>query len=105
MVRGRLTELNDQPVKEAVSKDERINALNRELNLTWMEDLPEDNRIVEGEWFAAGVTEGVPVGAETAERLGLGLADRQPFTIGCARGTEPGGSIRTVQWDGLKPYF
>ena len=49
MVRGRLTELNGEPVKEAVSKDERVGALNRELNLTWMESLPDDNRIIEGE--------------------------------------------------------
>ena len=105
MVRGRLTELNDQPVKEAVSKDERINALNRELNLTWMEDLPEDNRIVEGEWFAAGVTEGVSVEAELAERLGLELGDRLTFTIGSEQVTEPVVSIRTVQWDSMKPNF
>src|SRR5690554_8098084 len=97
MVRGRLTELNDQPVKEAVSKDERINALNRELNLTWMEDLPEDNRIVEGEWFAAGVTEGVSVEAAMEERLGLELGDVLTFTIGSEQVIKLAVSIRTVQ--------
>jgi len=105
MVRGRLTELNDRPVKEAVSKDERVNALNRELNLTWMAELPEDNRMVEGEWFAPGDTEGVSVEAELAERLGLKLGDRLTFTIGSEKVTEPVTSIRTVQWDSMKPNF
>jgi putative ABC transport system permease protein len=105
MVRGRLTELNDQPVLEAVSKDERIGALNRELNLTWMAELPEDNEIVAGEWFAPGDTIGVSVEAELAERMGLVMGDRLTFTIGSETVTEPVTSIRTVQWDSMKPNF
>lgn len=105
MVRGRLTELNGEPVKEVVSKDERIGALNRELNLTWMGSLPEDNQIVSGQWFGQGQTEGVSVEAELAAKLGLKLGDRLTFTIGASRVTEPVTSIRTVQWDSMKPNF
>jgi putative ABC transport system permease protein len=105
MVRGRLTELNGQPVLEAVSKDERIGALNRELNLTWMAELPEDNEIIAGEWFVAGDTAGVSVEADLAERMGLVMGDRLTFTIGSESVTEPVTSIRTVQWDSMKPNF
>lgn len=105
MVRGRLTELNGQPVKEAVSKDENVGALNRELNLTWMNALPEDNEIVTGQWFGPEATEGVSVEAELAERLGLQLGDELTFTIGSDKVTEPITSIRTVQWDSMKPNF
>lgn len=105
MVRGRLTELNGEPVKEAVSKDERIGALNRELNLTWMSALPEDNEIVQGEWFGRDAVDGVSVEAELAERLGLALGDRLTFTIGSEKVTESVTSIRTVQWDSMKPNF
>ncbi|HLV76358.1 MAG TPA: FtsX-like permease family protein [Marinobacter sp.] len=105
MVRGRLTGLNGLPVREAVSKDQRVSALNRELNLTWMSELPEDNRIVEGQWFAPGAREGVSVEAELAERLGLRLGDRLTFTIGADTVTEPVVSIRTVQWDSMRPNF
>jgi putative ABC transport system permease protein len=105
MVRGRLTELNGDPVKEAVSKDERVNALNRELNLTWMEQLPEDNEVIEGRWFADDDTEGVSVEADLAARLGLEVGDRLTFTIGSEKVTEPVVSIRTVQWDSMKPNF
>ncbi len=105
MVRGRLTELNGDPVKQAVSKDERVNALNRELNLTWMAQLPEDNEIIEGRWFTQNATEGVSVEADLADSLGLALGDRLTFTIGSAKVTEPVTSIRTVQWDSMKPNF
>ncbi|MDO3721953.1 FtsX-like permease family protein [Marinobacter sp. chi1] len=105
MVRGRLTELNGRPVKDAVSKDERINALNRELNLTWMVSLPADNEIIEGAWFKEGQTEGVSVESQLAGRLGLQIGDRLTFTIGSAKVTEPVTSIRTVQWDSMKPNF
>ncbi|MDX1755676.1 MAG: FtsX-like permease family protein [Marinobacter sp.] len=105
MVRGRLTELNGQPVRQAVSKDREVRALNRELNLTWMDTLPQDNRIVAGRWFAAGATSGVSVEAELADRLGLKVGDRLGFTIGAETLTEPVTSIRTVQWDSMKPNF
>ncbi|MBW4936256.1 ABC transporter permease [Marinobacter sp. F4206] len=105
MVRGRLTELNGRPVKEAVSKDERVGALNRELNLTWMSSLPADNEIIQGQWFDPGQRRGVSVEAELAERLGLVLGDRLTFTIGSEKVTESITSIRTVQWDSMKPNF
>lgn len=105
MVRGRLTELNGQPVKEAVSKDERINALNRELNLTWMSELPADNALVQGQWFEAGARDGVSVEYELAERLGLKIGDRLGFTIGSDTLSETVTSIRTVQWESMQPNF
>lgn len=105
MVRGRLTELNGQPVKEVVSKDQRVGALNRELNLTWMDSLPADNAIVDGRWFEAGQKNGVSVEAELAGKLGLALGDKLTFTIGSDKVTAAVTSIRTVQWDSMKPNF
>ncbi|TBW54623.1 FtsX-like permease family protein [Marinobacter halodurans] len=105
MVRGRLTEINGKPVREAVSKDREVRALNRELNLTWMQDLPSDNQIVKGNWFQPGQTEGLSIESELAQRLGVTLGDRLTFTIGSQTITEPVTSIRTVQWDSMKPNF
>ncbi|MDN6318160.1 MAG: ABC transporter ATP-binding protein [Marinobacter sp.] len=105
MVRGRLTQLNGQPVKEVVSKDQRVGALNRELNLTWMASLPEDNNIVKGSWFEGDDKQGVSVESELASKLGLALGDELTFTIGSDKITETVTSIRTVQWDSMKPNF
>ena len=105
MVRGRLTEINGMPVRQVVSKDDNVGALNRELNLTWMEHLPEDNRIVSGDWFADDQTEGVSVEAELAAELGVEVGDVLGFTIGSETIAEPVTSIRTVQWESMKPNF
>ncbi|WP_166261180.1 ABC transporter permease [Marinobacter salicampi] len=105
MVRGRLTEINDQPVRQAVSKDAKVNALNRELNLTWMDDLPADNRIVDGQWFEEDQTQGVSIESELADKLGVKVGDTLTFTIGSDQVSEPITSIRTVQWDSMKPNF
>lgn len=105
MVRGRLTELNGVPVKQAIGKDKNIGALNRELNLTWMAEMPADNTIEAGKWFAPGETRGVSVEAGLASRLGVTLGDRLTFTIGSDKVTEAVTSIRTVQWDSMKPNF
>ncbi len=105
MVRGRFTELNGNPVREAVTKDERVGALNRELNLTWMEELPSDNEIVSGQWFEPSQTKGVSIEAELAGKLGVEVGDSLTFTIGSEKVTEPVTSVRTVQWDSMKPNF
>lgn len=107
MVRGRLSHINGQPARQAVSKDEEVNALNRELNLTWMKDLPEDNQIVEGRWWAPETRNEpwVSVEAQLAERLGLKPGDRLTFAIGERQVEVEVKSLRTVQWDSMKPNF
>lgn len=51
MVRGRLIEINGEAVTEVVSKEERPNAIQRELNLTWSAVLADDSEILEGQWW------------------------------------------------------
>lgn len=106
MVRGRLTEINGIPVRETVSKERDVNALNRELNLTWMDELPEDNRIVAGSWWQDGQEgRGVSMESQLASQLEVGVGDRLTFTIGSREVEVPIASIRTVQWDSMRPNF
>ncbi len=107
IVRGRLSHINNEPARRVVSKDEEVNALNRELNLTWMETPPSDNRIVEGEWWEslAAPEPWVSVEAKLAQRLGLKLGDLLTFTVGDRRVDVTVKSFRTVEWDSMKPNF
>jgi len=107
MVRGRLTHINGEDVKRAVTKEREVGALNRELNLTWMADLPADNRLLQGQWWSDTKQDGVGVSVESqlAERLGLTIGDQLRFTIGGRLLDAQIKSVRSVQWDSLKPNF
>lgn len=106
MVRGRLSHINGEAVKTVVSKD--VGALNRELNLTWSANLPEDNRILAGQWWSsadANELAAVSVESELAGKLGLELGDELRFQIGGRRLDVEILSIRSVQWDSMRPNF
>lgn len=104
VVRGRLTEVNGEPVREAVTKDgdQAAAALNRDLALTEASSMPASNRIAAGSWGVAGE---VSVEESLATRLGLKLDDELLFTT--SRGTLKArvGSLRTVSWDSFEPNF
>ncbi|WP_107851539.1 ABC transporter permease [Oceanimonas marisflavi] len=101
IVRGRLVRVNDVPVAEINS--ERGGGLGRELNLTWSAEVPEGNRIVDGQWSAAAG--GVSVESGLAERLGLGLGDRLTLDLAGQTVSAEVRSIREVDWDSMKPNF
>jgi len=124
MVRGRLSHINDVPVKVAVTKD--VAALNRELNLTWSKFLPKDNLITEGAWWEEKAKQKsrpinkpalvgkdikearlvkVSVEEKLAGKLGLSLGDYLQFSIGGEALNAQVGSIRSVQWDSMRPNF
>ncbi len=108
MVRGRLTAINDRLLKpggiDPVGNDESIN---RELNLTWSEQLPADNRIVSGEWWDAQgqELEWVSVEAELAGRLRIEPGDRLTFNIAGVQRQVRVKSLRTVRWENFSPNF
>ncbi|MGM0595223.1 MAG: ABC transporter permease, partial [Pseudomonadota bacterium] len=108
MVRGRLSEINGIPSKEFVGDEESgRGAINRELNLTWGEQLPDDNTIVEGEWFGSGADgkKVVSMEADLARRMGVELGDELRFSFGSGAFTATVTSLRTVQWDSFRPNF
>ncbi|XOZ34664.1 ABC transporter permease [Halomonadaceae bacterium KBTZ08] len=105
MVRGRLVRINDEPVKQAVSKHEEIGALNRDLNLTWMAELPSDNRLEKGQWWDGTGGEGVSVEAELFAEMGLSIGDELTFRIGAREVTAAVRSVRRVQWESMRPNF
>ena len=110
VIRGRLTRVNDKPMVEHVSKEERRHeSLSRELNLTWSPDLPPDNKLLQGEWWdgdaAPGEITKVSVEQQLAERLAIGVGDRLTFFTGDRDWEAVVSSVRTVKWDNFNPNF
>ncbi|MGZ8162339.1 MAG: ABC transporter permease [Methylobacter sp.] len=106
VVRGRLVEINNIPVQQIVTKDTQgENATHRELSLTWTHNLPEDNKIIAGNWWSAEQTGLVSVEEKLAESLKINLNDQLTFTVGSQQIKAIVSSIRKLQWDTMKPNF
>ncbi|WBG90078.1 putative ABC transporter permease subunit YbbP [Pantoea piersonii] len=98
VARVRLTSLNG---KEADPKLD--NALNRELNLTWMNERPEHNPLVAGSWPPKPGE--VSMEKELADRLGVTLGDTLTFTGDTQAFSAKITSLRKVDWESLRPNF
>lgn len=105
VVRARLTGLNGQPVREAVTKEEdrAEQALNRDLSLTESNTLPDSNLIADGRMASAPGE--VTVESKLADSLGLALGDRLTFTGSAVPITARVTGFREVDWESFAPNF
>ena len=104
MVRGRLISSNGRALVATDYVDERARRLvDREFNLSYMDKMPDHNRVSAGKWIA-GPGE-ISVEAGIAATLGIKLGDALGFDI--AGNTVLGRvtSLRTVQWDSMRVNF
>ncbi|MDB6059925.1 MAG: permease [Verrucomicrobiaceae bacterium] len=112
MVRGRLTAVNGETVRVATDKSDKKDGkrerdvdIDRELNLSWGEQLPHENRIVEGKWFEPNAGAEVSVESGLAERLGIHLGDKLLFQMADEQLTVVVTSLRSLNWDSMQPNF
>ncbi len=106
VVKGRLVEINNTPVQQIVSKDSQgENATHRELSLTWTQDLPEENKLVAGNWWSNQQPGQVSIEQKLADSLKIKLGDLLKFTVGSQQINATVTSIRELRWDTMKPNF
>ncbi|QEQ98122.1 ABC transporter permease [Neptunomonas concharum] len=104
MIRGRIEAYNGTPIDKAFNTEQRQhNTLNRELNLTWSDQFPAHNQLIEGEWRLDA--NAISVEASMAQELGLQLGDQLDFRVGSElfKGTIT--SLRKVEWASFRPNF
>ncbi|WP_236180129.1 ABC transporter permease [Pseudomonas mosselii] len=110
VIPGRLTHINEQPVRQLVSKESTgERAVQRDLSLTWAAELPQGNALSAGQWWqqapANDEAPGVSVEAELAQSLHLQLGDLLTFDIGGQQRQARVSSLRSVHWDSFQPNF
>ncbi|WP_213994801.1 FtsX-like permease family protein [Arsukibacterium sp.] len=108
VVRGRLTSINSEQLQQEASKEDRSEqrvGVGRELNLTWLAQIPANNKILAGQWFNDDTQAEVSVEQEIAERLQITLGDKLDFSIGGQQINATVTSIRQVDWNSLQPNF
>ncbi|OEF62660.1 ABC transporter permease [Enterovibrio norvegicus] len=103
IIRGRLVANNGNRYADMEpNREERDEALRRELNFTWRDELPTHNALLEGTWPTKG---GVSVESGIAERLGLRMGDELTFSVNSQEFIATINSVRDVEWRNMKPNF
>lgn len=107
MVRGRLVSIGGKPVNAAAyPDDDRAQRLvEREFNLSWRADLPKENQIEAGEWFADSQVAQASVESGMAKTLGIGLGDQLVFSIAGETVSAKVTSLRKLDWDSMRINF
>jgi len=85
-----------------------IGEINREVNITWSKQLPEHNKLEQGEWNPESTQSGLPAMSleqKFAERRGLNIGDILGFDTGGRTYQGEVTSFRSVKWDSFKPNF
>lgn len=109
MVRGRLIEVNGKDARQRARELGSQPDDDRELNLTWSDEMGKDNRVVEGTWWGenAGNSEKPQVSFEQsyAEAYKVSVGDTITVSMAGDEREAEVTSIRSVQWDSMQPNF
>jgi len=111
-IRGRVNAVNGEAVAREVSlqdnekKDEEARSgIGRELNLTWLDEVPSQNDIIDGQWFGDDAVAEASLEESMMQRLDVKLGDTLTFLIGAQSFDAKITSVRKVNWATLKPNF
>ncbi len=107
MVRGRLMAINGKAVATDSLDDRGKRLVEREFNLSYLEELPAHNRVVAGQWFnqqdlqggASSVEEGI------AKTLGVKVGDVLTWSVAGENIVTPVTSVRKLDWDSMQVNF
>ncbi len=107
MISGRVLAVNGENFADEATKEkpEQRQGVGRELNLTWLNQMPANNKLESGQWFTADSKAEVSVESQMAERLELKLGDMLQFSVGGQLFEAKISSIRKVDWNSLQPNF
>ena len=104
MIRGRIMSVNGSELPR--SEDRGEGRRQRESNFTWSDDIPADNRLLQGQWWPAGTDEAlVSVERDFADRLGIVVGDTVGFLVGSEPLEATVASIRELDWQSMRPNF
>lgn len=103
---ARLVAINGEPPRARGYDPLDNDGADRPINLSWREDFPPANTLVEGRFWSPGSAEPqVSVEQGWAERFGVGLGDRLTIGIGERRVEAEITSIRVADWRSFRVNF
>lgn len=107
MVRARLVSHNGEPVLEDTGNEHQRSHARREYNLSYSNELPSDNEITAGDWWA---TDGsapplVSIEEDWAGERGYAIGDTLTFRAAGVESTATIASLRKVDWESFNVNF
>ena len=107
MANSRLTGINgEMPDPDDFEDARAANRIQSTVNLSWAEDLPKANKIIDGEWWDENRSgHQVSLAQSWAEMFRLGVGDTLSFAVGSDTLTATISSIRDVDWDSFEANF
>ncbi|MGN6323749.1 MAG: ABC transporter permease [Dyella sp.] len=104
---GKLTAINGHPIDTMTFKDERAKEWSdRQLRLSWADDLPPANTVIAGHWFAPQPTQAeVSVDTMWRDMYALKLGDTMRFDVGEGQIDAKIASFRHVDWTSFRVNF
>ncbi len=108
MVRGRLIAINGKPTGPELFRDDRAKRLvDREFNLSYMNDLPAHNKVSAGDWFTPQQLEAGALSVEDgiATTLNLKIGDTLTYEVAGRSFSAPVTNLRKLDWDSMRVNF
>lgn len=106
MVRGRLIAINGKPVNPDSFKGEDAKRLvDREFNLSYTTELPDDNRLSAGTWYGDTKTPQISIEQGLAKLINVKLGDTLRFDVTGLQIDAPVTSVRKLDWGSFKVNF
>ena len=79
--------------------------IDRNFNITWAYNLPDQNKVLEGDWFSDESRNGISISDEISERYNLSVGDLVYLKVEDREIKTFVQSIRTINWDNFSPNF
>ncbi|HEY1997840.1 ABC transporter permease [Paraburkholderia sp.] len=106
MVRGRLIAINDKPVNpDEYKSDDAKRLVDREFNLSYTTSLPDDNRIVAGNWYGETRAPQISIEEGLAKLIHVKPGDKLRFDVTGLQVDAPVTSVRKLDWGSFKVNF
>jgi putative ABC transport system permease protein len=104
---GKLTAINGKPVDQMNFKDDRAkDNADRQLRLSWANDLPPSNSVIAGRWFTANPSQPeVSVDTMWRDMYHLKIGDTMRFEVGEGQLDARVTSFRHVDWSSFRVNF
>lgn len=110
IITGRLVAVKGIAINELALKGRGENATQRDLNLTWSDQLPNENKIIQGRWWQKDKPSpedriNISIEEELANSLGVTVGDELTFVISGVVYKTIVHNTRKINWDNFQPNF